>query len=130
MVDVTVEKKQVLQLAREIARDKLAPRAAEIDQNLGFPTEGLRHLAQAGLMGLVVPPPFGGAGADTASFVGVTEEIARACANTALVYVTHLTACMGILAGGKDGVKKTLLPALARGKKLGAFAATESGCGA
>ncbi|MBI2853864.1 MAG: acyl-CoA dehydrogenase family protein [Chloroflexi bacterium] len=129
-MESTSEKKLVLQLAREIARDKLAPNAAEIDRSYGFPAEGLRHLAQAGLMGLVVPPPFGGAGADTVSFVGVTEEIARACANTALIYVTHLIACMGILVGGKDGVKKTVLPAMARGEKLGAFAATEAACGA
>jgi alkylation response protein AidB-like acyl-CoA dehydrogenase len=130
MAYAIAEKKQVLDLAREISRDKLAPQAAEIDQNLGFPADGLHHLGQAGLMGLIVPPAFGGAGADTATFVGVTEEIARSCANTALVYVTHLAACLGIAVGGKDRVKRDLLPSMVQGKKLGASAATESGCGA
>ncbi len=130
MVDITAGRKQMVQLAREIAVDKLAPNAAGIDREFGFPADGLKHLARSGLMGLILPPPFGGTGGDTVSFVQVTEELARACANTALVYLTHLTAGMGVLVGGKDGVKKAVLPAMAKGEKLGAFAATESGCGA
>ena len=127
---ITAEARQIKQLAHEIARDKLGPHASEIDRNFGFPREGLRYLAEAGLMGLTVPTAFGGAGADTVSFVEATQEIAQACASTALVFVTHLTACTGILVGGSEHLKEEYLPALAKGDKMGAFAATESGCGA
>lgn len=127
---INTEQKQVQQLARDIARAELAPRAADVDKNYTFPREGLQHLARAGLMGLVVPPPMGGSGGDSVSYVSAVEEIARGCANTALILVTHLAACMGVLVGGKDEVKRPYLPAMARGEKLGAFAATESGCGA
>lgn len=124
------EQKQIQQLARDIAKAELAPRASDVDKNFTFPTEGLQHLARAGLMGLTTPPPLGGSATDSISLVTTIEEIAKACASTALVFVTHLTACMGILVGGKDQVKQKYLPALAKGEKLGAFAATEPGCGA
>lgn len=127
---LTTDQKQIQQLARDIARKELAPQASDVDKNYGFPREGLQHLSRAGLMGLIVPPPLGGGGADTLSFVTAVEEIAQACANTALILVTHLVACMGVLVGGKDDVKRQYLPALARGEKLGAFAATEPGSGA
>lgn len=127
---MSVATKQIKQLAQEIAREKLAPLASRLDRDFAYPREGLRQLAEAGLMGITVPAAWGGAGIDTISFVGATEEIARVCANTALVFVTHLTACAGIMVGGKKHLKEALLPLLAKGDKIGAFAATESGCGA
>jgi alkylation response protein AidB-like acyl-CoA dehydrogenase len=129
-METAIEVKQIKQLAREIAREKLAPLAATLDRDLAYPREGLRLLAEAGLMGITVPAAWGGAGADTVSFIEAVQEIARACANTALVFVTHLTACAGILVGGKEPIKKELLPSLSKGEKIAAFAATESGCGA
>ena len=127
---LNTEQKQIQELARDIASAELAPRASEVDRDFGFPREGLQRLAQAGLMGLVVPPPLGGGGADAVSLVASVEQIALACANTALIFVTHTAASMGVLVGAKDAVKAKYLPALARGEKLGAFAATESGSGA
>ncbi len=126
----TIETKQIKQLARDIAREKLAPLASEVDHNFVYPVEGLRYLAEAGLMGLTVPVSFGGTGADLLSFVEVTKEIAQACANTALIFVTHLAVCTSILAGGNENIKKEYLPVLAKGRKIGALAATEVGCGA
>ncbi len=124
------EQKQIQQLARDIAVTDLAPQATALDRECGFPTAGLRRLADAGLMGMVVPLPLGGSGGDTVSFVAAVEEIAKACANTDLVLVTHLAVCMGILASGSDQIKSRLLSPLAKGEKLGAFAATEAGSGA
>ena len=83
---ITAEVKQIKQLAREIACDKLGPLASEIDRNFGFPREGLRYLAEAGLMGLTVPTAFGGAGADTVSFVEATQEIAHDSVNKEMDY--------------------------------------------
>ncbi|MBI4331523.1 MAG: acyl-CoA dehydrogenase family protein [Chloroflexi bacterium] len=129
-MELTVEQKQIQATAREIARKELAPRAEALDREFGFPREGLRGLAGAGMMGMTLPAALGGAGLDTVSFVAAVEELARACASTALVYVTHAVACSGILVGGKGSAKGQYLPAMARGEKLGAFAATEAGCGA
>jgi alkylation response protein AidB-like acyl-CoA dehydrogenase len=127
---MTTETKQIKQLARDIAHEKLSPLATGLDRDFAYPREGLRQLAEAGLMGLTLPETWGGAGADTVSYVEAVQEIAQACANTALVFVTHLTACAGILAGGNEHIRREYLPLLAKGDKIGAFAATESGCGA
>jgi alkylation response protein AidB-like acyl-CoA dehydrogenase len=80
-------------------------------------------------MGVEVPPEFGGAGADALSFALATEEIAKTCASTALIMVSHATACKGILVAGSEGQKKRFPRVLASGKKLGAFAVHEEGCG-
>ncbi len=124
------EQKQIQIAVRDISRKEILPRAAALDKDYAFPRHGLKLLADSGIMGMMLPPNFGGGGADTVSFVAAVEEIARACANTALVFVTHAAACTGILVAGQPAVKEQYLPLMARGDKLGAFAATEPGCGA
>lgn len=127
---ISDEQQLLRRTVADIARDILAPEAAEIDQKCGFPRRGLRSLADAGILGLLVPPAHGGAGADTVTFALASEEIARACANTALIFVTHGAACAGLAGFATEALKKKHLPALASGKALGAFAATESNSGA
>lgn len=117
------------QVARDIAQKELAPRAAEVDRAYLFPWEGIKKLGAAGVMGMVVPPEFGGAGADTLSFVLATEEIAKSCASTALITVSHAAACKGITVAGNEAQKKRFLPVLASGEKPGAFAVHEESCG-
>lgn len=124
------EQQMIQNTVRDIAQKVIAPRAAEVDKLLSFPKEGLKQLAEAGMMGMTLPPVFGGGGVDTLSFVLAAEEIARACASTALIFVTHVVASFGILVGGNDTAKGKYLPALAKGEKLAAFAATESESGA
>lgn len=124
------EQKLIQETAGRIAAEVLAPRAAELDSSNGFPTENLKKLAETGLMGLVLPPALGGGGADTLSFVLATEELAKACASTALIYVTHLAASFGILIAGTPEQKAKYLPAMARGEKLAAMAVTEANSGA
>ena len=124
------EQQMIQNTVRDIAQKVIAPRAAEIDRLLSFPKEGLKQLAEAGMMGMTLPPAFGGGGADHLSFVLAAEEIARACASTALIFITHVAASFSILVGGNDSAKGKYLPALARGERLGAFAATESESGA
>ncbi|MBI2305082.1 MAG: acyl-CoA dehydrogenase family protein [Chloroflexi bacterium] len=127
--NLTEEQALIKKTAGDIARDVLAPRAAELDRSYSFPRYGLDKLAETGMMGMVIPPPLGGAGTDTLSFLLATEELAKACPSTALVFVTHVAASLGILVGGKEDTKRKLLPQLARGEKLAAFAATETGSG-
>lgn len=127
---LTDEQRLVQQTARKIAETVLAPRAKELDEKLEFPREGLKALAEKGFMGMAIPPPLGGAGMDSVSFVAAVEEIAKACASTALVLVTHTAASFGILMAGTEEQKRRYLPALGAGKTLGLLAATEPTSGA
>ncbi len=68
---------------------EFAPVAAQVDRTSTFPWENFRKLAQQGLTGMNVPEEFGGSGVDTLSFVLTMEEVARACASTALVLLSH-----------------------------------------
>lgn len=128
--NLTIEQKLIQQTANEIAQKELAPRAAETDRTYTFPWDGLRRLAAAGMLGMTVPLNYGGGSADTLSFVLATEEIAKACASTALIIVSHAAVCKCILTGGNEAQKKRFLPSLARGEKIGAFAVHEENSGA
>ncbi|MDP6510420.1 MAG: acyl-CoA dehydrogenase family protein, partial [Dehalococcoidia bacterium] len=123
------EQKMLQSQAQEIALMDVSPRASDMDSYTLFPWEGLKALSEADLMGMMVPPAYGGAGSDIVSFIIVTQELARYCANTALLFVTQHFCEMGLLAGGQEDLKKKWLPMLASGEKLAAFAATETDCG-
>lgn len=129
-LSLTAEQKMIQQTANRLASDVLAPRAAELDSTCGFPSESLRKIADAGLMGMLIPAAFGGGGGDTLSFVLATEALAKGCASTALVYVTHISTALGILIGGTPEQKNRYLPTMASGEKLGATAVTEPNSGA
>ncbi|MDP2954502.1 MAG: acyl-CoA dehydrogenase family protein [Chloroflexota bacterium] len=81
------------------------------------------------MFGMTVPQEFAGTGIDTLSFVLVIEEIAKACASTALIVVSHAAACKGILVAGSEAQKRRFIPPLAGGEKLGGFAVHEEACG-
>ncbi|MFQ6110478.1 MAG: acyl-CoA dehydrogenase family protein [Nitrospinota bacterium] len=129
LIRLSTEQKLLKETAAGLAREHLAPAAAELDKGLGFPWVGLKKLAEAGLMGMTVPLGHGGAGSDALPFVLVIEEIAKACASTALSVITHSTACRGIARGGTEEAKGRFLPALAKGEMLGAFAVHEEASG-
>jgi alkylation response protein AidB-like acyl-CoA dehydrogenase len=112
-------------MARELAAKEIAPIAAEIDETGRFPREVMEKLAEAGLFGILVPPPFGGAGGDRLTFVLSVEEIAAASASVAWSLATSTGVAFIILAFGSDEQKRKYLPALAKGEKLGAFALVE-----
>jgi butyryl-CoA dehydrogenase len=128
--DLTIEQKLIQQTAYEIAQKELAPRAAEIDKTYTFPWDGLRKLAATGILGMTAPLNYGGGGTDTLSFVLAKEEIAKVCASTALIIVSHAAVCRCILTGDNEAQKKRFLPSLAQGEKIGAFAVHEENSGA
>ncbi len=128
-LNLTAEQLQIQNLARDVAQKELAPRAAEIDRTSTFPRDGLKKLAEVGLMGLSIPREFGGNKSDALSCVLAMEELAKACPSTAEIVATHLDASAAIVAGGSDNVKRQFLPSLASGGKLGAFAVSEAGVG-
>jgi butyryl-CoA dehydrogenase len=129
-LDLTPEQVLLRDTARDLANKEIAPRAAAIDKEHRFPKELIARLGEIGLMGVAVPEAWGGAGMDTVSYVVALEEIARACASTAVIMsVNHSLVCEPILKFGTDAQKQAWLPALAAGKKLGCFALSEPEAG-
>jgi alkylation response protein AidB-like acyl-CoA dehydrogenase len=115
---------------REFAAGEIAPGAAERDEHARFPSELIPKLAEQGLLGIMVPEEYGGAGYDAVSAAIILEEIARVDAAVALLVGSHNSLCSGhILLAGNDAQKRAFLPPLARGEKLGAWALTEPGSG-
>src|SRR5688500_18957687 len=83
-------------LAAAIAKDIAARHADDVDANGRFPTEAIAALGNTGLLGLTLPPEVGGCGQGPRTFIAVAEELAMACASTAMVYVMHVSATMPI----------------------------------
>ena len=128
--DLTDDQALLKRAMREFANGEIAPGAAERDEHGRFPSELVPKLAEQGLLGILVPEEYGGAGYDAISAAIILEEIARVDAAVALLVGSHNSLCSGhILAVGTDQQKKRFLPPLARGEKLGAWALTEPGSG-
>jgi alkylation response protein AidB-like acyl-CoA dehydrogenase len=123
------DQKMIQETAAQIAQKELAPTSAQRDIEGTFPKDGLRKLAEAGFLGMVVPKPMGGSGADIFSFVLATEAIAKACPSTALVFITHNIVARALAIAGSDEQKGRFLPAMVAGEWFGAFAATEPNSG-
>ena len=115
---------------REFSDQVLAPRAAKHDELEEFPHDNFRDIADLGLLGLMVDEEYGGAGGTTKQVAIVSEEIARGCAATSLIYIVHLTLCTHFISHyGNESQKNKYVPDLVSGKKIGAFALTEPGAG-
>jgi butyryl-CoA dehydrogenase len=128
--ELTEEQALLRRAIREFAEGEVAPGAADRDEHGRFPSEIVPKLAEQGLLGILVPEEYGGAGYDALSAAIILEEVARVDAAVALLIGSHNSLCSGhILAVGSDDQKRTFLPPLARGEKLGAWALTEPGSG-
>lgn len=124
--------KEVKRLARQVALERIAPNAGERDENSTFPWDEIHILGECGLLGMAIAESYGGIGADRATFTSVVTEIGRACASTALVYVSHNVAQKAVEMTSTEVVKQKWLPAMLNGRILSAFAVHEpnSGCDA
>ncbi len=115
---------------RELAQGVIQPLAAEVDREHRFPEEAVRAAAEAGLLGVLIPREYGGAGLDALAFAIGIEEIAQACASSAVIVDVHTSVgSEPILLFGTEKQKRTWLPRLASGELLGAFALTEPASG-
>lgn len=120
------EQKAIRDLARDFARNEIAPIAAQIDETGEFPYETVKKMGALGLMGIEVPQEYGGAGLDTLSYVLAIEEIAKVCASHAVIMsVNNSLYCYGLTHFATEEQKKTFLEPCASGKKIGAFSLTE-----
>jgi alkylation response protein AidB-like acyl-CoA dehydrogenase len=124
------EQMMIQAMVRDFAREVLMPSAAERDQTGEFPAENLKKMGELGLMGMNVPTEYNGAGVDTVSYSVALQEVAYACASTAVIMSVHNSvACGPIYLFGSDYLKETYLKPLAMGSKIGSFALTEPGAG-
>jgi alkylation response protein AidB-like acyl-CoA dehydrogenase len=115
---------------RDFADSVVKPLAPRTDREHRFPEEAISAAAELDLMGILIPEEYGGAGLDAVAFAICIEEIARACASTAVIVDVHNSvAAEPIVLFGTEVQKRRWLPLLARGERLGAFALTEPGSG-
>jgi len=127
---LTEEQLMIQTMVRDFAREVILPTAMERDRSKEFPAENLSKMAELGLMGMMVPPEYDGAAVDTVSYVLALQEIAYACAATAVVMSVHNSiVCETIVRFGTDEQKQAYLKPLATGEVIGAFAMTEPQAG-
>jgi butyryl-CoA dehydrogenase len=124
------EQRMVRDMVRDLARNEIAPRAAQVDKGEEFPEETVRQMSELGLMGLPYPEEYGGGGGDYLSYAIAVEEVARACGSTALIYAAHVSlGCAPIYEFGSEEQKRKWLPRLCSGQGLAAFGLTEPEAG-
>jgi butyryl-CoA dehydrogenase len=128
--ELTEEQRLMQETVRAFARNEVLPKAAELDETGRFPAELVEQMAELGLMGVAIPEALGGAGMDHVCYAVAVEEVARACAATAIILSAHNSlACDPILRFGSEEQKRRFLVPLASGKALGCLALTEPEAG-
>src|SRR3954447_17912685 len=123
---LTDEQQLLRDTAREFARNELAPHSAEWDREARFPREALAELGKLGFMGMLVPPEYGGAGADHVGYALALEEIAAGDGAVSTILSVHNSVgCMPVLRYGSEEQKQRFLMPMAQGKMLACFCLTE-----
>jgi len=128
-VALTDEQRMIRDLARKVAREKIARWAAEIDEQERYPTESIEAIKEAGLYGIWVPEEYGGSDMGCLALSLACEEIAWACAATATQYLDQPLGGLPILYFGTDEQKKKYLPRLTTGELLAAYSLSEPEAG-
>jgi alkylation response protein AidB-like acyl-CoA dehydrogenase len=126
---LTDDQRMIRDLARKIARERIAPHAAHYDETETYPEESMRAIVESGLFGIWVPEEYGGSAMGCLALSLVSEEIAAACAATATQYLDQPLGGVPILLAGTDAQKKKYLPRLATGELLSAYSLSEPGAG-
>src|SRR5256884_3767363 len=110
LLGLTDEQGQMRDLVRVIARERIAPLAARVDETETYPADQLAWLGEQGLMGLYIPETYGGTALGTLAFCLAVEEIAWACASTAVIYLVQYAGGFPIVMAGGGSQKRRHLP--------------------
>jgi alkylation response protein AidB-like acyl-CoA dehydrogenase len=128
--DETENQKMISQMVRDFGAREIVPRIMEWDESQEFPLELFKKMGSLGLMGVLVPEEFGGAGFGYVEYVTVISEIARMCGSIGLSVAAHNSLCIGhILQFANKEQKQKYLPKLATAEWIGAWGLTEPNTG-
>lgn len=123
------EQRELRELVRTLTRERIAPRAAEIDASHAFPWDVVDVFREHGIFGLFFAAADGGLGTGTLMSLVAIEEVAKACATSALILAVQELGSLGLKLGGSAQQRAAWLPRLASGELLAAYALTEAGSG-
>ncbi len=123
------DEQTLIETIREIARERVAPRAAEIDHTGEYPWDMKELLAQQDILAMAFPEAYGGLGSSELAVVMAIEELSRHCATTGLILAVQQLGAMPIMLAATEEQKRRYLPPLASGEWLAAYGLTESGSG-
>jgi len=126
---LTEEHELLRKAVRSLAEDKIAPRAAEIDEQAEYPWDVHEAIKRADLMAIHVPEEYGGAGADKIAHSIVVEEVARVCASSSLIPMVNKLGTTGLILSGSEELKHEFLPAVASGEATFSYALSEREAG-
>jgi alkylation response protein AidB-like acyl-CoA dehydrogenase len=126
---LTDEQRMIRDLARKVARERVAPHAARYDEAEAYPEDSMRAVTEAGFYAVWVPEEYGGSDLGCLALALVCEEIAYACAASGTQYLDQALGGLPILLFGSEAQKRKYLPGLASGAILSAFSLSEPGAG-
>ncbi len=126
---LTPEQVELRDAVRELARERIAPRAADIDERGEFPRDIVELLARQDVFALIYPTEYGGLGETLLTNCLMIEEVSRACATSGLILAVQALGSLPLLLAGSDEQKRRWIPGLSSGALLDAFALTEAGAG-
>ena len=126
---LTDEQREIRELVRTIARERIAPRAAEIDKTAEFPWDIVELFRENDLFGILFDEEYGGIGESSLMTLVTIEELSKVCATSGLIIAVQELGSLGIKLAGTEEQKQRFLPRLASGEWLAAYALTEPGSG-
>jgi alkylation response protein AidB-like acyl-CoA dehydrogenase len=126
---LTDEQREIRDLVRTLARERIAPRAAEIDKSAEFPWDVVELYRDHGVFGVMYDEEYGGLGASALLTLVAVEEVSKVCATSGLILGVQELGSLGLKLAGTDEQKRRYLPLLASGEWLTAYALTEPGSG-
>ena len=129
MSRLSAEQREILELVRDLARERIKPRAAEIDASHEFPWDIVELFREHGLFGLLFDEADGGTGTGTLLALMTIEEISKVCATSGLILAVQELGSLGLKLAGSEEQRRRFLPRLASGEWLAAYALTEAGSG-
>ncbi len=128
-VEVDVDRQAIQASVRELARGRIAARAAEIDRTGEYPWDIVQLFRDQDVFAIAFPPEYGGLSGSALTLSLVVEEVAKVCATSALLLAVQALGGYPILIGGSEQQKRTYLPELAAGRKIAAYALSEPDAG-
>jgi alkylation response protein AidB-like acyl-CoA dehydrogenase len=126
---LTEEQLQIRELVRTLTRERIAPRAAEIDESHEFPWDVVELFREHGIFGLFYEEAHGGTGTGTLLSLIAIEEVSKVCATSGLILAAQELGSLGLKLAGSEEQRARFLPGLASGEVLTAYALTEAGSG-